>query len=364
MISDTSLAVMRRLAKPARPTAADAGLDEGRAWRILAPRAAEEAAGLVLNVRGFDVTEVFLDDLTGDWPAGTLAMMLAAEGQGPGLALVDAALVSGLIEVQITGRVLGAAPAERPSTDTDAALVGHMVERWMHDVAEMLGQGAAWRVGARAPDPRAAQLALEECAYLRRTVRFDLGDGAKEGTLTLACPSAPPARAVPKGADPRLDAAAELRAVLHRVDVPLRRIRGLSPGDVLALPGARIGAVAVETPEGRRVAAARLGRLGPHRALRIGSDQGEASTPQLSGDPMPELIAEPLPGLPPATTSEKLGTGLNPQTVSLTDPIVEPAADLALELPDLPPLPGDEADPDLPPLAAPMGLADLPQDGE
>lgn len=353
MITEASLAVMRRLAKPARHSLADAGLDEGRAWRILAPRGAEEAAGLILSVRGFEMEEVFLEDLTGEWPAGTLAMMLAAEGQGPGLALADAALLAGLIEVQITGRVLAAAPPERATTDADAALVGHMVDRWMQDVAEMLGQPAIWRVGDRAPDPRAAQLAMEECGYYRRTVRFDLGDGAKEGTLSLAVPSAPPARAKAQGADPRLDAAAELRAVLHRIDVPLARIQGLAVGDVLALPGARIGAVAVETPEGRRVAAARLGRLGPHRALRIGADEEEAPAPQEMDAAMPGLLAEPLPGLPPVDMPGDPAAAASPAPGPLPD---LPALEGADAAPDPPPLP------DLPPAAAPMGLADLPQE--
>ena len=60
-----------------------------------------------------------------------LAFLMEAEDGARGLVILDASLVAGIIEVQVSGRVSSAPHRQRPPTRTDGLVVSEIVDRWL-----------------------------------------------------------------------------------------------------------------------------------------------------------------------------------------------------------------------------------------
>jgi flagellar motor switch protein FliM len=289
----------------------------GDIWRRVLPRLAADGIGLELTVAGVmeQTVDLHAELAPGD---GALLLFLTDAFGGPGgLAVIDAALVAALVEVQTTGRVTSSRREPRPATAVDAALVRHALDAWLSGLADAGGEMSAPSVHGQAPDVRAALLRLEEGRWTETQVDLDLGGGRRSGRLTLYVP-------LPREA--RQDDPATLRevvlpvetvmdAVLCRVRLPLRSVLSLAPGQTVPLPGVSVRRITLEAPLGRAVAQVHLGQSRGFRAVRIlpseAGDEGTAtsrSAPRPSGeDLLPDLApgapgpeSAGLPPLPPA----------------------------------------------------------------
>ncbi|MBT8409818.1 MAG: hypothetical protein KJN93_09345, partial [Alphaproteobacteria bacterium] len=167
MASEEAIAVMRKIAKASRGPTEQAGMTSGRAWRQSLPKSSEEHVGLIASVKSFETEVVPLDVLLAQYDERFLMTTLGGPRGAQGLAMADPALLASLIEVQTMGRVLGAEPPERAPSDTDVALVGHVIDRWSADQERALHDGGGlapfrgFRVKDRLEDARAASLHLE-----------------------------------------------------------------------------------------------------------------------------------------------------------------------------------------------------------
>jgi flagellar motor switch protein FliM len=333
--------VLRRKLRPAPARRVhDAALD---AWRRTVPRLAAEGIGLELVVAGFQEREMDLHaELTVE--EGALLLYLAGPYEDPaGLAVLDPALLAGLIEVLTTGRVTATRREPRRATAVDAALAGHVVDGWLAGVAEARGDGTWLPVGEQPPDLRAALLKLAEGTWTETRVEFDLGGGKRTGRLRLYQP-ADAARhapsATPGGLRPILmPLETELEAVLCRVRVPLGTVTALAPGQLIPLPGVSLRRIALEAPRGRLIAEVHLGQSGGYRAVRVIDPDATEAAPTGAGR-----------GGGAATPTAR--TGALP--MAAMDPgLLAPLADLGVPAGGgLPPLPGVAmpSEGDLPPL--------------
>lgn len=356
MISQEAQSLMRRIVRPpkSRPPQAEA-MTPRRAWRQVLPRVAEEVAGLTATVRDVVHRETSVTNVLDGWVDHNLSAALVCDGRIQGLAVFDAPLVGSMVEVQTTGVVLTSPPPERFPTDADAALTTPLVDAVLREVDGLLAEAGEsvgrWQCGHRIPSARAASLVLEDGTLVQTEVSLTLADGARTGTLWLyepdrrAIPGVTPA-ADPKAGDPRLAGRVEIKAVLYRGQITLEKIRGLSPGSDISLPGAALDQITLETTAGKELIPARLGRLGAHQAVRIGAPEATDAPPLEVAAPMPAAM-EGLRAVPLDTPA----VAELPALPGLPD-LPEPVTSLS-ELPDLPePVSALPDLPELPPLGS------------
>jgi flagellar motor switch/type III secretory pathway protein FliN len=237
----------------------------------------------------------------------------AATGTPGGLAVVDAALMTALIEVQTTGRVTASRREPRAPTAVDAALVRHALDGWFAGLSDA-GEGQRWpAVLGPVPDLRAALLKLEEGRWTETRVDLDLGGGKREGRLSLYLPVPREARRDDPAALQTVVLPVEtvLDAVLCRVRVPLRTVLSLAPGQLLPLPGSACAASGSRRrwaaswrrcTWARAAASAPCGSCRPTRRTAAAPGRGGSALPPLAGAPgLPDLPPPRLPdlGLPP-----------------------------------------------------------------
>lgn len=295
-------ALRRKLRGPPRTeTPADDGL---RAWRLALARALSETASLPARVRGIARDEVAPDAFEALPGEGDLILLLEAGSGRFGLALVDAALLTSVIEAQTMGRVMPRPVPERAPTGTDAAMVADALDR-MLVLAERDVPGAectGFRYATRLQGGPAIVLALADDAHSLMDVTFDLGNGAREGRLRLLFPPVP----APEVETPDKPHAAPWAERLEKavmggevtVDGRLGRLR-LTAEEVMALrPGATLPfdrkdlyRVRLITRDGTTAALAQLGRSGGYRALRLLPREEAEAAPDWDAAPEPP----PLP---------------------------------------------------------------------
>jgi flagellar motor switch protein FliM len=288
--------ILRRMARPAQPASTPT-----RALRLAATRAAGSAAGLPLAVLGIAEEEGALDDLLAGLGDGLLLMRLDRDGAAAGLLALDGEGRSAAVEAQVLGRPAARAADPRPPTAADAALCAPFLDAFLAQAqAELEGSALAdWLRGAgtagRLADARGAGLALPDGRYRAMRLTLDLGAGGRQGLLLLMLRLPAPAPAdpirTPDATVAPLVLAAEspLRAVLHRLELPLAQVEAWAPGTVLPLPGVTVGSVRLEAAGGSEIGTARLGQVGGRRAIRI-------ETPL--APPLQDIRPPPLP--PPA----------------------------------------------------------------
>lgn len=184
---------MHRIARPRRKTERPKTL-AARVWRTILPRSADEALGLELSFKSFEEIRLPLPGVIDRIGENDLALGLHGPEKAMGLAIVDAQLLAGLIEVQTTGMVTSSALEDRTPTLTDAAMVGHVLDHWMRTFDKALGNAltevplTGFKTGKHLETPRAAMLALDEGGYLALTMSLDLSDNAREAKLDLIFP--------------------------------------------------------------------------------------------------------------------------------------------------------------------------------
>ena len=292
-------------------------------------------------------------------PCDLTYAMKSDEGP-PGLCSVSAGLLSGLIEVRVSGRVSNADTPDRVPTRTDGVVASDIVDRWVSTArAEARAQDIADRLPFRdyfrsdsLLGGRNAELALDPGEFRTLQIELNLSGGAKSGSLFFAIPAA---RAKNRGAEGNtaeefrcavIQNEARLNVILARLPRSIAEVRRMAVGDVLEIPIETLRAVTVEGMDGTAVATGRLGQLGGQKAVRVEapeivpeSDEAVLEFLSTAVGPAADLAigANDLPEMPGAT--------------ELSCDAVAPDASIG-ELPELPDLP---ASPD------PAGLPDLPE---
>lgn len=277
--------VMRRIVGPAR-TVVTESLTPTRALRQAMTRAAERAVGLVLNVLGISQDVAPLDEILTRIEDDLLLTTLVNDAGPVGFLAVDLQTRAAVIEAQTLGRVSPqSAPARKPTT-ADMAMAEPFLAQFLTEVEQetcgtvLDGWVAGQRVLGRFADAREIGLTLGNGDYRVVRLTLDLGAGDRQGLIVLALPMPAPPAATPNHplasdwsdtlAGNVMTSRAEVRAVLHRMRVPLRQVEAFELGQVLALPGVSVGSVRIETFESRLIGQARLGQMSGMRAVRIG----------------------------------------------------------------------------------------------
>lgn len=258
--------------------AAPLGEAEGAAiWREVLPKVSEAQFELALALRSLRARRLDPDAFVALAGEKDLVIGLRGAGGAAGLAIFDPSAVASLIEALTLGEVRNSEPADRVPTATDAALAGDALDAWLGAVAQASGAVSgilAATAGAYLPNGRAARLSLRDEPLDVLTLRLDLGEGAREGCVTLGLP---PVRASEgpsaiSGSPAWLAAPVRIHAELARLDLPYGRIRTLAPGATIDLPLDVVGNVRLKGEDGRVAARGRLGQSGGFRAVRLQND--------------------------------------------------------------------------------------------
>ena len=285
----TTHEVLRRLLQKSETAEADqsGALSPARVFRTGVARAADVDAGLALTVLDVRDEKLSLTDLLPQIEDTSLIYSLARGGDTVGFAAIDMETRAVLVEQQMTGHLREAAAAERVFSASDVELCRPMIDgalreiRCLAEVPPLAGWTTGVSTGLRLPDRRAVGLVLDEAVYRFVHATIDFGVGDRKGTLILCLPyhrdrATVERRANRHGAeferqlkDAVLEAPAVLHAVLHRLSLPLDQVEGFQPGDVVSLPGVTVNSVRFEGPDGKPVAAARLGQVTGLRAVRL-----------------------------------------------------------------------------------------------
>jgi len=337
-----------------------------RALRLGLARAAKERLNLAIAVPASVEDRHEQEAVLAALPAEGLIVLLDGPRGAVGAAVLERDLLAGLIEQQTIGRVASRAAEPRPFTATDAAIVAPLLEGMLEQMEETLGAQAGavglggFRFGAHIPEARALGLALQAPEYRVFRLTIELAGGARRGLLGLALPwrdvvpAARPRHGMPaqpglKGVALRVPA--DLRAVLHRIQMPLSRASVMAPGDVLELPHEVLGKVTLEGPCGQRIARGRLGRVDGVRAVRLVGGQGGAGTDQGAATPEATLAAGEPPATPPppaspaaprAKTASPSGRAAGPVASGPAPEVLPDLPPLEFDMPDVPFLPGTE----------------------
>ncbi len=285
MVETVSTSVMRRIVRPARTVVAEP-VTPARALRQALTRAAERAVGLALVVLGIRQVVAPLDDVLAQIEDDLLLSVLM-DAAGPcGFLGIDLQTRAAVIEAQTLGRVSPKMAPSRKATTADLAMAEPFVMQFLSEIeletrgTVLDGWVAGHRPQGRFADPREAGLTLGNGDYRIVRMTLDLGAGDRQGLMVLALPMPPTATAaaITPAAPDWSDALAgnvmaaqtEVRAVLHRMRLPLRLVEGFELGQVLALPGVSVGSVRIEAADARLIGQARLGQMSGMRAVRIG----------------------------------------------------------------------------------------------
>jgi flagellar motor switch protein FliM len=293
------VALRRKLRAPS--VGGDAGA--GRAWRTALQRAAESIARTdlaVLSMADRAVTVAELMDMPGPH---SLILLLDGPCGHTGLCILSAPLLAALVETMTLGQVLRAPPVPRAPSRTDSMMAQTFIDTALRQAEGLLmtDPDLAWisdfQQAGHLTDPRPLGFMLDDVPFRLITAQVALGGGVRTGDLMLILPAdgrgrAPrPAQAAPTrpglpfrqalaeqvaGAEVRLD------GVIARLSEPLSRLMALVPGDVLALPDARLDLVAVVAIDGTTVARGRLGQAGGQRAIRLTQIDGAETAPRIA----------------------------------------------------------------------------------
>ncbi len=230
-------------------------------------------------------------------------MVLEGPAEGLGLLVLDAAVMSAMIEAQTIGKVGQAPLAPRKPTRTDAAMVAGTIDAALAGLELALQQEAdlIWASGFRyasfLDDPRPLGLLLEDISYRVLTTELSLAQGARRGVAVLALPAegrgqipaagpAQPDSEAQAGPGFSLALAAQIEAshcvldaVLARVSLPLSTVIQMKVGETVVLTHAALDRIQFEGLDGLAVAEGKLGQNRGARAVRLtpAAKEGNAS---------------------------------------------------------------------------------------
>jgi flagellar motor switch protein FliM len=418
MADGQGMSVLRRKAEAGRTSvAASREITPCKALSNAIVQTADSRLGLVVSVSSCSGRIGTLPELLETLPEEGLLAVLEGPGEAQGLMVLDAAMLSAVIEMLMTGKLSSRPPQPRRPTRTDAALSADLIDDILRGFeAPFLGQAQArWAAGfgygSFLDDPRPLGLMLEDIDYRIFRIAGEAASGARPFGLMLALPAAgrgllgrqgagagPGASAgaagPPGGPERRTgqrresdrgagagpsapeepdavpwEAALErqvmagrvrLTAILHRMHLPLARLGALQVGETLPIPGSALDETAVVGADDRPVAVGRLGQSGGHRAVRLQGEEGMSGSAAPAG-PGAAFGGPAGPAALPGQSVPGAASG-RPGAMDAAAPPPPGEAGAAPDLPHLPPLQG-LPEPDGPPEmpeAGGDGLPDLP----
>ncbi len=262
-------------------------LTPSRALRQAITRAAAQSIGLQLSVLGISEEVGPLDDILTRAEEGLMLLALGSQAGMTGFLGIDLQTRAAVIEVQTLGRVSSAPAKPRSVTAADTAMAEPLVQRVLHEIelettgTLLDGWVAGQRLFGRFAGVKEVGLTLANGDYRVVRLTLDLGAGGRQGLFVLVLPLPRPDTPMPMQPDAGaeftrklseniLAAPAEVRAVLHRLRMPLHTVEGFQLGQTIQLSGATVAGVKVEAPDGRLLALARLGQMSGMRAVRLG----------------------------------------------------------------------------------------------
>ncbi|WP_413720088.1 FliM/FliN family flagellar motor switch protein [Silicimonas sp. MF1-12-2] len=346
--TDAQTVMRRKLAPPRPPTVPGQGALQHMLAKTM-PRDAEELLGLQVMVIEVTPAQQNKADVIAALTPHDLVYMMKSDKRSPGLCVLSPALLSALIEMQMSGRVSSGEPTDRVPTRTDGIVASDIVDRWIstakteaghQEIADRVPFADHYRAGTVA-NARAADLALDPGEFRTLQVTLELAGGAKTGRLLFAIPVPKPYQGqANKGLAEEfcgaiVETRTKLSVVLTRLPSTLGQVSGLALGDVLEVPITALQAVSVEGHEGEQVATARLGQAGGKKAVRLLGQEPSAG-PSLPGPGTSDFLGAALPAASRVVPNKNGGTSDMPGLSDL--PELPDFPDLP-ELPDLPDLP-------------------------
>lgn len=344
---------MRRKLAPPRPAKAPG---QSALQLLLAktmPRDADRLLGLQIVVASVEPGAAKKADIVKALAPTDLIYLMKTDRGSPGLCILSPGLLSGLIEIQMSGRVSAGDPLDRVPTRTDGIVASDIIDRWIASAkAEAAAQEATdklpfadhYRAGT-VSDARNADLVLDPGSFRTLAVTLELCGGVKTGRLFFALPERSTGGiGQDGGAADRFrgvvrEAEAQLSVVLAHLPRTLDQVRRLVVGDTLEIPIEALRTVALEAAGGKVVAMARLGQSGGQKAVRIPA-RGEPDPSDAPGRPPPDFLGAAIPG---GKVGGDMAGLLRPGT-GIPDFPAPPSAEIE-DFPELPELP---ALPDLP----------------
>ena len=274
--------VLGQKAQAARRAYEARAMSPAKALRRALSRTADLLWDLALVTQGVSQEMLDQDGVIEALRPGELLLLLDGPDGAVGLVSIDRELMTGLIEVQTIQQVTQIPIENRPLTPTDAAMMAPLIDGTLGRLVENLEghpicpQLDGYRFGAMIEDSRGASLLLDASSYRLFRVSMDLALGRRRGEMQLIFPERD-LRSSSFGAPDALGPyekrvkllPAKLDAVLARVRIPLRKVRGLKPGELIPLPPEVLDGVELLAGEGKIVARGRLGQLNGMRAVRL-----------------------------------------------------------------------------------------------
>lgn len=171
-----------------------------RIWALALARAGQEELGAALRLASLRQDRCALTEIVETLPEPALILLLDdSAGEGLAAAIIDGALMAGMVEAMTTGTVGPGDGAGRRPTRTDAALLAPVMDRALavfEAAAAEAGLAAfarGFRFASVAEGARALALLLEDGLYRLLAAEVDLAGAARRGRLWLALPEQRPA---------------------------------------------------------------------------------------------------------------------------------------------------------------------------
>lgn len=286
MTDNMHLTILRRMTGQRAEEADDNPLTSSRALRLALTKAANDTVGLILTVTSIEEETLPLDAMLDGLDQTLMLIELVRSKQLVGLVGLDTQLRAAILEMQTVGNLIDAAAEERPATATDKMMCDPVLHAFLKDLpqAVMGTEFEGWpddiMVDQRLQNARAAGLVLDDRDYRILRLTVDLGVADRTGSVLIALPPVPTAGQMQPDIVEHQNwdsqfranvsaAPAMLEALLHRFTMPLAQAQNLQVGQVVPLPGCTVNSVRLLTPDGLKVAEAKLGQVGGKRAVRI-----------------------------------------------------------------------------------------------
>jgi flagellar motor switch/type III secretory pathway protein FliN len=358
--------VLGRKAQAAQRAFEARGMSPTKALRRALSRTADVLWSLALVTQDVSLETVDQDGLVAALNPSDLLILLDGPDGAMGVACVDRAVLSAIVEIQTIQQVSQLpVDTDRVLTATDAAMMTPLIDGTLQRLTENLVdhplqmQVDGYRFGAMLEDARTTGLLLDAPSYQSFKAEMDLALGRRRGWLTFFLP----VRKLKRAGDGEAEAAAgpgphealfgnvqaKLEAVLGRLVMPLSRAEALQVGDVIPLTPDALDNVEVSAGPGNVVARGRLGQSNGMRAIRLNWPAAASAVPDVSGDEPSGLLSGELDSFDggmeePSADLPDLGGGMDfggdfggdlGGDFGVDEAAAEPAAE---ELPDLPAL--------------------------
>jgi flagellar motor switch protein FliM len=291
MSAEQMTSLMQRKARTGREAYAERAMTLGRALRLTAAKQAEHLMGMAMNALGVTRRTIGGSHIKEALDASALMLLMDGPNNQVGAAILDPALVAGLIQQQTTGKVapLATDAAHRSCAATDATLCAPFIVALMTNAAKLAEEAAdqilleGYRFGVWAREARQNQMALDQHQYEMIEVTLDLAGGASVGKLHLILPH-PPATPVEETQDDSAGAMtkssatlsdtvfglqAEMMIALTRVRMPLQKVSDFKVGGLLDISVNSLAQALVIDATGSVVSRGTLGQIDGMRAVQV-----------------------------------------------------------------------------------------------